>query len=67
MLLGFVTSMPRPKSKPPDPIETDPILSEEFENAVNQVLFAPLPEDQHSENREPTIEELNQRVKLKRT
>ena len=57
----------RPKSKPPEPLECDPIDSEEFEKAVKAVLLSDRPEDQHSENREPTMEELNQKVKLKRT
>ena len=59
--------MPRPKSKPPEPLECDQIASEEFEEVVRQVLLSDKPEDQRSENREPTMEELNQKVKLKRT
>ena len=59
--------MPRPKSKPPEPPECDQIASEEFEEVVRQVLLSDKPEDQRSENREPTMEELNQKVKLKRT
>ena len=59
--------MPRPKSyKSPDPPECDPIDREEFEEAIKKVLLAPLPEGQHSENREPTKEEPNQKFKLKR-
>ena len=56
----------RPKSPEPDPIECDPISSEEFEEAVKAVLLASLSEDQHSENREPTKEELEQKWKLER-
>ena len=58
---------PRPKkSKDPEPLECDQIASEEFEKVVKAVLLSDRPEDQHSENREPTMEELNQKVKLKR-
>ena len=56
----------RPKSPEPDPIECDPLEREDFEESVKEVLLAPLPEDQHSENREPTKEELNWKFKLKR-
>ena len=59
--------MTRPKAdKHPEPPESDPIDSAEFEDAVKDVLLSPKPEDQHSENREPTMEELNQKFKLKR-
>lgn len=58
--------MPRPKPKPPEPIQSDPITREEFEDVVKEVLFAPLPEEQHSENREPTMEKLNQKFRLER-
>ena len=58
--------MPRPKRKPPEPPECDPIAREDFEAAVKAVLLSDRSEDQHSENREPTKEELNQRFKLKR-
>lgn len=33
---------------------------------MKEVLLAPLPENQHSENRESTMEELNQKFKLER-
>ena len=33
---------------------------------MKEVLLAPLPENQHSENREPTTEEQNQKFKLER-
>ena len=59
--------MTRPKAdKPHEPPESDPIESAEFEDAVKEVLLSSKPEDQHSENREPTMEELNQKVKLER-
>ena len=58
--------MPRPKSKPPEPPECDPIESAEFEDAVKDVLLSQKPDDQHSENREPTMEELKQKFKLER-
>lgn len=56
----------RPKAKTPNPPECDPIPSEQFEEAVRQVLLSDRPEGPHSENREPTMEELNQKVKLER-
>ena len=56
----------RPKTKPSEPPECGPISSGEFEDAVKEVLLSDKPEDQHSENREPTMEELNQKVKLER-
>ena len=59
--------MPRPKSNPPEPPECDPVSSKEFEEVVRQILLSDRPEGQHSENREPTMEELNQKFKLKRT
>ncbi|MYH01785.1 MAG: hypothetical protein F4142_04240 [Nitrospira sp. SB0675_bin_23] len=58
--------MPRPKRKPPDPVECDSIALSELEAAVKDVLLTPKPEEQHSENRDPTLEELNQKWKLKR-
>lgn len=36
-----------------------------LEETAKTVLLAPLPNGQHSENREPTKEELSPRVKLK--
>ena len=56
----------RPSSKPPEPPECDPVSSEDFEAAVKQVLLSDRPEGQHSENREPTMEELSQKFKLER-
>ena len=56
----------RSKSKPSDPIECDAIHEKEFEDAVKEVLLSQKPKGQHSENREPTLEELNQKFKLKR-
>ena len=35
----------RPPSESPEPIESDPVPSEEFEEAVKEVLLAPLPGD----------------------
>jgi hypothetical protein len=59
--------MTRPKAdKPPEPPQSDPIESAEFEDAVKEVLLSPKPEVQHSENREPTMEELKQKFKLER-
>ena len=52
--------------KPLEPPESDPIDSAEFEDAVKEVLLSPKPDDQRSENREPTMEEINQKVKLDR-
>lgn len=57
--------MPRPKRQI-EPLECDPIPLSELEEAVQEVLCALLPEDQGIENREPTLEELNQKFKLKR-
>ena len=58
---------PRPKKeKPSEPLECDPIDSSKFEDAVKEVLLSDKPESQRSENREPTMEELNQKVKLER-
>ena len=54
------------ESKPPDPVECDTIPEKEFQEAVKDILLSPKPEDQHSENREPTMEELNQKFKLER-
>ncbi len=59
--------MTRPKAdKPPEPPECDPIDSAEFEDAVKEVLLSSKSDDQHSENREPTMEELKQKFKLER-
>ena len=58
--------MPRPKSKPTEPIESDPITRKEFEDVMKETLLSQKPKGQHSENREPTLEELNQEFKLER-
>ena len=60
------TKLKPSKSKLPDPIECDTIPGKEFEDAVKDILLSPKPEDQRSENREPTMEELNQKFKLER-
>ena len=54
----------RKSDKPPEPPECDPIESAEFEDAVKEVLLSSKPDDQRSENREPTMEELKQKFKL---
>ena len=58
--------MPRPKRKPPGPVKCDTITLSELEAAVKDVLLRPKPDEQHSENRDPTLEELNQKFTLKR-
>ena len=58
------TKLSKPKS--PDPIECDTIPGKEFEDAVKETLLSQKPKGQHSENREPTLEELNQKFKLER-
>ena len=57
--------MPRPK-RHSEPLECDPISLDELEAVVRRVLLAPKPDGQHSENREPTQAEREQRVKLER-
>ena len=56
----------RKVDKPPEHPECNPIESAEFEDAVKEVLLSTKPEDQHSQNREPTMEELQQKFKLER-
>lgn len=58
--------MPRPKRKPPEPVVCKPIAMKTLEKAMKAVLLSPKPDDQHSENRDPTLEELNQKFTLKR-
>ncbi len=59
-------SMPRPKRPAPEPLDCDPILLSDLEVVVKQVLLSPKPDGQHSENREPTQEEREQKFKLER-
>lgn len=49
-----------------EPLDCESVTLGELEEAVKQVLFSHKPEDQHSENRELTQEELHQRVRLER-
>ena len=49
-----------------EPIECDPIPMSDLEEVVKEVLSAPVSESLHSENREPTQAEREQRFKLKR-
>ena len=49
-----------------DAIERDDVTREDLEDALKQVLLAPLESRPRSENREPTREELNRRVRLER-
>ena len=49
-----------------EPLECDPIPLSELEAVVKEIMDVPLPDDQHSENREPTQEERNQKFKLHR-
>lgn len=49
-----------------EPLDCESVTLGELEEAVKQVLFSHKPEGQHSENREPTQEELHQRVRLER-
>ncbi len=58
--------MPRPKRKPPEPVDCDPILLSDLEVVIKAVLLSSKPKAQHSQNREPTTEELNQKWSLKR-
>ena len=55
--------MPRRKLQI-EPIECDPITMSDLEEVVKEILSAPVPETLHSENREPTKEEREQRFKL---
>ena len=47
-------------------VERDDVTREDLEDALKQVLLAPLESRPRSENREPTREELNRRVRLER-
>ena len=49
-----------------DAVERDEVTREDLEDALKQVLLAPLESRPRSENREPTREELNRRVRLER-
>ena len=49
-----------------DAIDRDEVMHEDLEDALKQVLLAPLESRPRSENREPTREELNRRVRLER-
>ena len=57
--------MPRRKLEV-EPLDCESVPLAELEEVVKEVMSAPLPDDQHSENREPTQEEREQRFKLKR-
>lgn len=57
--------MPRPK-RPIEPLECDPVPLSDLEEAVKEIIAAPLRDDQHWENWEPTKEEREQKFKLKR-
>lgn len=58
--------MPRPKRKLPEPLECDPVSLSDLEAVAHEILNAPMPDDQHRENREPTQAELEQKFKLER-
>ena len=49
-----------------DAVERDDVTREDLEDALKQVLLAPLESRPRSENREPTRKELNRRVRLER-
>ena len=49
-----------------DAVERDEVSREDLEDALKQVLLAPLESRPRSENREPTREELSRRVRLER-
>ena len=49
-----------------DAVERDEISRKDLEDALKQVLLAPMELRPRSENREPTREELNRRVRLER-
>lgn len=57
--------MPRRKRQS-EPLECDPVPLSDLEAVAHEILNAPMPDDQHRENREPTPEELKQKFKLKR-
>ena len=59
--------MRRNQAKPSfDRKERTPLSKKELTDALKQVLLADRPEGQHSENRTPTNEELQERYKLER-
>ena len=49
-----------------DAVERDEVTREDLEAALKQVLTSTADERPRSENREPTREELNRRVRLER-
>ncbi len=49
-----------------EPLDCEPIALTELASVMKEVLESPLPESQHSENREPTQEERNQKFTLRR-
>ena len=49
-----------------DAVERDDVTREDLEDALKQVLLAPLESRPRNENREPTREELNRRLRLER-
>ena len=57
--------MPRRKLQI-EPLECEPLPVKELEDAVKEIMSVSLPDDQHSENREPTQAEREQRFKLER-
>ena len=61
-----LTKRKLPKSESLEPIECDTIPGKEFEDTVKETLLSQKPKGQHSENREPALEELNQKFKLER-
>ncbi len=58
--------MPRPKRPAPEPIDCDPIPLSDLEAVAKEIMGAPMPEEQHRENREPTPAEREQKFKLER-
>ena len=57
--------MPRRKRQI-EPLDCDPVSLSDLEAVAKEVMDAPMPEDQHRENRDPTQAELEQQFKLKR-
>lgn len=49
-----------------DAVERDEVSREDLEDALRQVLLAPMASRPRSENREPAREELNRRYRLER-
>ena len=49
-----------------DAVEREAVMHQDLEDALKQVLLSPLESRSRSENREPTREELNGRVRLER-